>query len=43
MDKFMLIFQAVFAFLIGILMIVSGFVLSPTRFDEKPKKAHTKV
>lgn len=42
METFMLVFQIVFALLIGGAMIVSGFVLNPNRFDEKPKKANTK-
>lgn len=41
MDAFT-IFQVVFAFLIGGVMIASGFVLNPNRWDEKPKKTHTK-
>lgn len=38
----MTIFQAVFAFLIGGALIVSGFVLNPDRWDKKPKKTHAK-
>lgn len=38
METFMLVFQVVFALLIGGAIIVSGFVLNPSRFDEKPKK-----
>lgn len=34
MDTFMLIFQIVFAFALGIMLIISGMVLSPTdRFN----------
>lgn len=36
------IFSIVVAVVIGVLMIISGFVLKPTGWDEKPKKAHTK-
>lgn len=43
MDTFMNIFQAVFAFLIGCAMLATGFILNPNRYDEKPKKAHTKA
>lgn len=42
MDTFMSIFDAVFALLIGGAMIATGFILNPNRYDEKPKKAHSK-
>ena len=43
MDTFMFVFQIVFALLIGGAMIVSGFILNPSRWDDKPKKSHTKA
>lgn len=43
MDTFMFYFHLVFALLIGGAMIWSGFILNPNRYDEKPKKAHTKA
>jgi len=36
------IFNIVAAIVIGVLMIISGFVLRPTGIEEKPKKAHSK-
>lgn len=36
------IFNIAAAVVIGVLMIISGFVLRPTGWDEKPKKTHAK-
>jgi hypothetical protein len=37
------IFNMVAAVVIGILMIISGFVLRPTGWDDEPKKSRTKA
>ncbi len=36
------IFSLVAGVTIGILMVISGFVLRPTGLDDEPKKAHSK-
>lgn len=43
MDKFMIIFQVIFAILIGGAMIKMGFVLKPSEFDTDKHKSHTKA
>lgn len=37
------VFNIVAAVVIGILMIISGFVMRPTGWDDEPKKHHTKA
>jgi hypothetical protein len=36
-------FSIIATVVIGVLMVISGFVLRPTGLDEKPKKVHTKA